>query len=793
MSQTQDSGRGSQVRFSDVSDGKSVSNVSNTHRASDALDENDAFEAGIAGNEVQNSHPLPRRWSIASDTSSSRRRSFFLPNESDSEDTVSEYSFDPDRADAMIREVLWKLEGLLDHFAKGEKSVGAATTTSNAESSVGHNVPETIENCVENLRMLLESGMIEPRTSVASSVQHILQTRLAQLNRRSADDRAVATWVENTFAEGLLPSVRRSSSSPTPSSDNVRNGDLLRVRNGSRRRRQHDRGIAELSSKHQRLTRSRSDTDIAKSLGYSESNFSRSQSVRQRKRGNSRRKKKRLSSMPVFSTECDSLLKHLTRWDMNIFTLAKVSQGRPLTALGMKLFETTGLIEEFKIDPLVLTRFFIAVEEEYGRAPEVPYHNNVHAADVLHSTSVLLNLPELSKTPSLEKLAAFIAAAVHDIGHPGLTNQFLVETQHPYSVLYNDKSVLENFHAATAFKLLSDAKLNVLASLSKADRTAVRKMIIAMILGTDMALHFKHLAEFRSVVENLKSSAEKPSRTRSGRPSSSAEADKQGFRDSDSRVLMCAVVHLADMGNPTKPWDLCQKWTGHVMNEFFRQGDQEKAKGLPVGPLHDRDTVNIPKSQIGFIDFIVLPLWETWNSLVEKKSVQLDNLHKNHERWAALAGDPLATAKIMSEACAGYETVENQEEVQRRNSAREPAPYSSVILSRENAEGENEASATGVSIERGATGMSISRPTSAPNSRSRSSDDTIRPLTLDRPVAEMTETRTPTPNESRGSRGLSNELKSPRGYPPSRSPASRFQSPTGTRVRSSSPRKVALV
>ena len=51
-------------------------------------------------------------------------------------------------------------------------------------------------------------------------------------------------------------------------------------------------------------------------------------------------------------------------------------------------------------------------------------------------------------TPT-EAFAAIIAAAVHDVGHPGHTNTFLMKTGHEYALLYNDRSVLENYHAAT--------------------------------------------------------------------------------------------------------------------------------------------------------------------------------------------------------------------------------------------------------------------------------------------------------------------------------------------------------
>ena len=53
----------------------------------------------------------------------------------------------------------------------------------------------------------------------------------------------------------------------------------------------------------------------------------------------------------------------------------------------------------------------------------------------------------------------------------------------------------------------------------------------------------------------------------------------------------------------------CSRWTAKVLQEFFEQGDKERAKGMPVSPMMDRTTTQTPVSQINFIEYIVAPLF----------------------------------------------------------------------------------------------------------------------------------------------------------------------------------------
>ena len=70
--------------------------------------------------------------------------------------------------------------------------------------------------------------------------------------------------------------------------------------------------------------------------------------------------------------------------------------------------------------------------------------------------------------------------------------------------MYNDESVLENHHLAVAFKLLQIPECDILSNLSQKQRMSVRKMVIDMVLATDMSKHMSLLADLKTMVETKK-------------------------------------------------------------------------------------------------------------------------------------------------------------------------------------------------------------------------------------------------------------------------------------------------
>uniref|UniRef100_A0A3B4VDX3 Phosphodiesterase n=2 Tax=Seriola TaxID=8160 RepID=A0A3B4VDX3_SERDU len=273
------------------------------------------------------------------------------------------------------------------------------------------------------------------------------------------------------------------------------------------------------------------------------------------------------STMPRFGVKTeheDALareLNDLNKWGLNIFRVAEFSNNRPLSCIMFAIFQA------------VFT--------------------------------------------DLEILAALFAAAIHDVDHPGVSNQFLINTNSELALMYNDESVLENHHLAVGFKLLHEDNCDIFQNLSKRQRQSLRKLVIDMVLATDMSKHMSLLADLKTMVETKK-------------VTSSGVLLLDHYTD---RIqVLRNMVHCADLSNPTKPLAVYRQWTERIMEEFFRQGDKERERGMEISPMCDKHTASVEKSQVGFIDYIVHPLWETWGDLVHPDAQDiLDTLEDNRD------------------------------------------------------------------------------------------------------------------------------------------------------------------
>ncbi|XP_058442657.1 cAMP-specific 3',5'-cyclic phosphodiesterase isoform X2 [Malaya genurostris] len=315
------------------------------------------------------------------------------------------------------------------------------------------------------------------------------------------------------------------------------------------------------------------------------------------------------------------VLNNADTWGIDIFKIETLSNNRPLTCIAFAIFQERDILNTLMIPSKVFLAFMTTLEDHYVK--DNPFHNSLHAADVAQSTHVLLNTPALENVfTALEICAALFAACIHDVDHPGLTNQFLINSSSELAIMYNDESVLENHHLAVAFKLLQNEDCDILRNIQKKQRQTFRKMVIDMVLSTDMSKHMTLLADLKTMVETKKVAG-----------SGVLLLDNY----TDRIQVLENMVHCADLSNPTKPLPLYKKWVSLLMEEFFQQGDKERAAGMDISPMCDRQNATIEKSQVGFIDYIVHPLWETWADLVHPDAQDiLDTLEENRDYYQSL-------------------------------------------------------------------------------------------------------------------------------------------------------------
>jgi len=248
-----------------------------------------------------------------------------------------------------------------------------------------------------------------------------------------------------------------------------------------------------------------------------------------------------------------------------------------------------------------IAEFVRAVRAEYQTNP---FHNFRHAFDVTQSTvRIVQQMPMREGLTEKERTALVLAAFLHDVGHPGVTSRFLVETAAPLADLYTG-AVLEQYHADRARALLGRFTFPAQWDLAET--------VCELILATDMTRHVDTVSRLNSVLDSSSNSL----------PSSS-----------DDRLLVLKfVLKLSDISNVAKCKPHALAWAAALHEEFRQQQSLEEQVGVHTGILQPGATVS---SMVGgFIGF-VLPAFESFARLVPTIGAELmRGLQENRAFWA---------------------------------------------------------------------------------------------------------------------------------------------------------------
>lgn len=261
--------------------------------------------------------------------------------------------------------------------------------------------------------------------------------------------------------------------------------------------------------------------------------------------------------------------------------------------------------------------YVIAVASKYR---DNPYHNFFHAFSVTQwKFAMLERSPALQGTlTQIDTLALFAASIAHDVEHPGNNNAFETATKSELAVRYNDKAVLENHHAAVGLEIMQSDKCNMFSQLNAEQSGQARQVYTHAILMTDMAEH-------KGMTDRLVARSEAYSRS-----------------PADRLELAGVLMHSADVSNPLLPeFDVCRKWAQLITEEFRNQYNKEIELGLPETKMwaNVHTPIGFYGSQVGFIDFMILPFWKALLDKyqdLEQNANLLENLERNKETWKKL-------------------------------------------------------------------------------------------------------------------------------------------------------------
>lgn len=210
---------------------------------------------------------------------------------------------------------------------------------------------------------------------------------------------------------------------------------------------------------------------------------------------------------------------------------------------------------------------------------------------MLHSLFFfVLNTDLLNYLLPIDLLSSIISTLSHDIGNEGLTNSHLVHNKHSLATDYNDLSVLQNMHCSLTFQILKQAQFNILSNFPSDQINYIRKLVIELIISTDLSKHFELFTKF------------------STRATLTSNLNLNTFED--KCFFLSMALKASDLAFCAKRKEIWEKWSERLSEEFFLQGDLEKRMKVRVSMFCDRDLGR--RVPWVYLNSIARPFYEVW-------------------------------------------------------------------------------------------------------------------------------------------------------------------------------------
>lgn len=294
----------------------------------------------------------------------------------------------------------------------------------------------------------------------------------------------------------------------------------------------------------------------------------------------------------------DEQMVRFNTFRFDVATVSEIDSARFI----MTIFYDLGLSEKFKINNSKLVRFILAVHDGYMKSPFYNWQRLVAATQFVYFILTHTDLKNI--LTDLEKLALIISTLCHDIDYTGFdeSNQ---STEIALAVLYHNRPVMEMHHCEVTISILERSEENILETLSSDDSTTLWKMVISLILGTNMAKHFQTVSQLSALIFPNK---------------------MINLKTEEHRLLiMQFLLKTADASYTCRNFPVCQR-DGLKAHKMFTDK-------CAIGKLFQRYLVN---SQVGFIIMYAEPMFKLLSQVFPSIDPMLEQVKLNLQYWIQL-------------------------------------------------------------------------------------------------------------------------------------------------------------
>lgn len=285
--------------------------------------------------------------------------------------------------------------------------------------------------------------------------------------------------------------------------------------------------------------------------------------------------------------------------------------GIGLFKIAFYIFNLFGLFQKYQITNELFFVFLYNLRATYN---DVPYHNWIHAIDVLQFYIYQIKKCNFDQMlTGLELLAISVACLTHDVGHLGLSNEYLENTKHPIGILYKGISPSERYHCSKLIELTNQRGCNIFHALPEPELAKLWSWIIHLILATDMSRNSKIIKQANDIMD---------------------EGPINLSNESHRLVAMALMMNAANISNVCRPFQTADQWVSALLDEFYAQGDLEAGHKMEYSnPMNDRDSNVKEQCQILYISDVCMPLFHVVARIFGELESNIDMVLQNLEKW----------------------------------------------------------------------------------------------------------------------------------------------------------------